>query len=305
MALDILPWQSSGIGPDGLPEMILDKGIVVLRDANCDRDDFVRFSGRIGTEFVSLEEGADRGRMGGGYSGRDTVAGVPSLFSVTGKGFSHGVPLHGELYFQEPDPPHLLWFYCQKPSSDGGETLFCDGEALFAALPRSIQQRLFGADLVYTRRLDPDVWSAHYGTADPAVAMARCQSLKTKASLNCDGSITTEFRSPAIRVRRGIPVFINNLLPFALREIHNPDQTRARVRLESGEPVPADEILEIERIAASLAEAIVWRAGDIAIVDNTRTLHGRNPILDSGREIYVRISNAGFVAEFLNGGDPL
>jgi hypothetical protein len=299
MKLDILPWGGADTGLDRVQRMVLDKGVVVLRNANCGRDDFIRLSDRVGTDFVAVEEGADRGRMGGGYSGRDIVDGIKSLFSVTGKAFSHGVPLHGELYFQQPDPPHLIWFYCQRPSRSGGQTLFCDGQSLYTALPLSIRQRLLGARLVYSRRLDADVWPAFFGTDDPAGVTAHCRIRNTGVLFNEDGSVTTKFLSPAIRLRRGGPAFINNLLPFALREIHTPDETRARVRLESGEPIPAAEILEIESIAASLTMALDWQAGDIAIVDNTRVLHGRNPVMDVEREIHVRISNAAFIGEFL------
>ncbi|HEY3488299.1 MAG TPA: TauD/TfdA family dioxygenase [Gammaproteobacteria bacterium] len=298
MSLSIFHAAGSAFDSDELQRMILEKGVVILRNGKCTRDDFIRFSERIGTDFVTIEEGAGRGRIGGGYSGRDMVDGIRSLFSVTGKGFGHGVPLHGELYFQQPDPPHLLWFYCQTPSHSGGETLFCDGEVLFAALPEAVQRRLLETELIYTRRLDTDVWPVHYGVSDPA----EIEGLgNTEISVNEDGSITTHFRSPAIRLRRGKPVFINNLLPFALREMHSPDETRARVRLGSGTAIPAAEILQIENIAASLAESIAWRAGDIAIIDNTRVLHGRNPVNDSAREIYVRISNAAFISDFLRG----
>ena len=297
---DIVYSPVSDIDPGELRRLILEKGLLVIRNDGCSRDDFMWLSNQVGEDFVTVESGKGRGEMGGGYSGRDLVDGIPSLFSVTGKAYRDSVPVHGELYFQQLEPPHMLWFYCKTPPRHGGQTVFCDGEELFAALPHSIQQRLLDSNLVYLRRMDVDVWPAYFGigTAGEIPACRRINGIEV--SLNDDGSMTTRFSSPAVRMRRGRPVFINNLLPFALREIRLPKETRASVRRESGENIPVDEVLEIERIAASLSITPEWRTGDIAIVDNTRMLHGRERVLDLDREIYVRLSNADFIRDFLH-----
>jgi alpha-ketoglutarate-dependent taurine dioxygenase len=289
--IDILPGPCSGIDAQALGRLVFEKGVVLIRNGSCRRDDFLRLSDAAGADFVCAT-GGGTGHIGGGYSGRNIVDGIPSLFTVTGKGFNHGVPLHGELYFQQADPPELLWFYCSVPPAAGGQTLVCDGQALFAALPGYLQRLLAGADLVYLRRMDAAVWPAYFGSGDAGEVAARRCSPGMEVTLNDDGSMTTRFRSPAVRMRCGVPVFINNLLPFALREIHTPAETRAQVRLGNGEALAAADVLEIERIAAPLTAMIDWQAGDILVVDNTRTLHGRAPVLDQQREIHVRLSHA-------------
>ena len=294
MELPIVHSKVSSIELEKLLQKFLVHGAVIVRGISS-HEDFISFSNRIGTDFVSLESGADKGRIGGGYSGRDSVHGIPSLFSVSGKTFGYAIPLHGELYFQLQQPPKLIWFYCKTPPRHGGQTLFCDGQELFAALPLAIQKRLLSEDLCYIRRLDADIWPEYFGMSDSTQVESYCKLKGVVTSINEDGSMTTKFRSPAVRVKDGVPSFINNLLPFALREIYSPGETRAQVRLASGARIPDEEVLQIEKIAAGLTVSLDWEVGDIAIVDNSRVLHGRTSIDDNVREIFVRLSNADFI----------
>lgn len=281
--------------------MVLECGAILLRNSSNSCSDFLLFSDSIGQEFVRQGTGEGRSRTIGGNSGRTIVDGIDSLFSTTGAGYVHPVPLHGELYFQQADPPAMLWFQCEVPPVSNGETLLCDGEALFAALPEKLQHQLADNRLAYHRQLDRSVWQSQFASTDADEVIAYCNSRGTQAWLAPDGSLRTRFCGPAIRYRAGRPVFINNLLPFALRELRTPQETRARVRMESGAQFPSESIECIERIASTFTHVLSWQKGDCVAVDNTRMLHGRNRVDGCRREIRVRMSNAGFISQALSG----
>ena len=60
-----------------------------------------------------------------------------------------------------------------------------------------------------------------------------------------------------------------------------------RYTLADGAPVTPDEIEEIREIAETVTHEINWQDGDIAILDNTRVMHGRRAIADTNRNLFI------------------
>jgi alpha-ketoglutarate-dependent taurine dioxygenase len=269
---------------------------VLLRDPNADLESFCRFSERLGEDFVTIGEGPG---IVGGNSGRRSIDGYDGLFSVSGtsdSGYGHDVPLHGELYFHHRNPPDLLWFFCEKPATSGGETLLSDGAAIYAALPEEIKSALGSREIRYERNHDEATWKRLYRTGSLVVLKKFCRDNGIALTVNPDGGVTTRFTCSALRTFQGRTVFINNLLPFALRHIREPERTRAAVCFADGERIPRAWVFAIEKIANDRAHPHAWQAGDVAVIDNRRTLHGRHAVTDPTRSIYVRMSNAGALA---------
>ncbi|MEM8955398.1 MAG: TauD/TfdA family dioxygenase [Verrucomicrobiota bacterium] len=268
-------------------------GAVLLRDQNADLAAFASFSDSLGADFVAPGEGL---RIVGGNSGRKNINGYKGLFTVSGtsqSGYGHEVPLHGELYFHSHHPPDLLWFFCKNPSQSGGETLLCDGVELFEHLPTDLQAALQTRDIEYERNHDQSTWTRLYKTDCVETLEEYCRESDIALQLNSDGGITTRFRCSPLRQKNGRTAFINNFLPFALRQMREPERTNARIRFADGETIPEPWVLAIEAVAAELSVPVAWEKGDVAIVDNHRTLHGRQAVTDPDRDVYVRMSAAG------------
>lgn len=268
-------------------------GAVLLRDPGTRVNDFMRFSDKLGSDFVSF---GGKQCIIGGNSGRQCVAGYDSLFTVSGtsnSGYGHEVALHGELYFHHHRPPELLWFFCRKPALCGGETLLCDGAELFDALPQEIRAALSRRDILYERNHDQATWKRLYCTDSVETLKSYCLDSGIDLTVHQDGGITTRFVCSPLRHQRNRTVFINNLLPFALRMIREPERTGASVRFADGETIPVDWVLTMESVANEIARPVSWQAGDIVIVDNSRILHGRRALTDSERTVYIRMSGAG------------
>ena len=59
-----------------------------------------------------------------------------------------------------------------------------------------------------------------------------------------------------------------------------------KVRLVSGRK-PPDPIADLRAATRSVTRGIRWRAGDFALIDNNRVLHGRNQTTDPARQIVM------------------
>lgn len=278
-----------------LREHLLNQGAVLLRQYSL--SDFMTLTNRYGRDFItsaSNQQSQQPQLAISGNSGRKCVQDCPSLFLATGSSLLKGLPLHGELYYQSLQPPELLWFYCVEADSPVSGTWICDGQRLFETLPSAIQDLLLQHTVVYTRTLTRDYWPKAYGTADFEALSAFLQPLGIQADIQPNGELQTRFSASPLRWSHNQPVFINNILPFGLREHEEPD-SRARVRLDDGRAIPLQTLLTIQALADRIKHEHHWQAGDILLIDNRWMLHGRGPLSAGLRQLYLRMSGAGLL----------
>ena len=57
--------------------------------------------------------------------------------------------------------------------------------------------------------------------------------------------------------------------------------------LEDGAVVSLEEIEELRDLAETCTVEINWQDGDVAVLDNTRVMHGRRAIKDKDRQLYI------------------
>ncbi len=279
-----------------IKQAMLDAGALVIRDANNTVDDFLALGASLGKNFVTQSDEGQY-RTTGASRGRNLLTSDRDMFSITANGHFHGLPLHGEFYFQDTEPPQLFWFYCQKPSLTGGHTNVCDGQQLFASLPPDVQGIFLNRSLVYTRFHTPSTWRELYRVETPEELDAFLTQQNKMVMWEADQSVWVHFEAPAVRLRDGVPVFINSFLPFALRQIHTPDQTRARVTFADGYPLGPELVEQVRSCAESLTRFVEWEQGDIALLDNTRMMHGRRELLpEEQRKVFIRLSDADFLS---------
>lgn len=270
------------------------QGYLLVRQAEHTLEDFVHLTNQWGQDFLTLtapQTGKSPRQIVGSHLGRTPLPGYDSVFLSSGQGATYPLPLHGELYYQLQSPPELLCFFCHVPPQTQGETLLCDGGALFAALPTAFQQRLQTENISYTRYSGPDWWQKDYGTSDAEALRAFLTQQGIQAEIDPETRVLkTVFTTSALRKRGDKFCFINNVIPFALRERQEPHATQSRVRFASGEPLPDAWLDSLLSAAAALQIPIRWQAGDILLIDNRRTLHGREALLEGPRTLYLRMA---------------
>ena len=55
--------------------------------------------------------------------------------------------------------------------------------------------------------------------------------------------------------------------------------------------VGQDEIEALRALAETYTHEINWQDGDIAVIDNTRVMHGRRAIVDTNRQLFIGMGN--------------
>lgn len=101
--------------------------------------------------------------------------------------------------------------------------------------------------------------------------------------MNDDGSLDYQLTVSPVR-----PSALSNGQGFAnaiLGPSHNYEPPV--YTLEDGSDVSTNEIEELRAVAETCTVEINWQDGDIAVIDNTRVMHGRRAIKDTDRQLFI------------------
>lgn len=64
-----------------------------------------------------------------------------------------------------------------------------------------------------------------------------------------------------------------------------------RYRFGDTDFVSEEDIKEMRALAETVTHEINWQDGDIAVLDNTRVMHGRRAIVDTNRQLFIGMGN--------------
>jgi alpha-ketoglutarate-dependent taurine dioxygenase len=286
------------INPAALCQAVHFAGAVLLRDSEMDIPGFMQLSDACSVNFSSY---AGAGFRGGPLHG-DAIGESSASLAVSARAQAWGVPLHGECFYQR-ERPQFLWLYCDEAPESGGQTTFARAREVFAAMPADLQKYFRELRVRYVRYLEARQWQVVLGTTAPAAIQAFCKrNGLILERLEGDGWRTT-FEAPAVCEDPLGPMFINALLLLWWGEraaeqgptnhlSGKPPGVALVVRDASEQPLPADLMQRATECAESVTREHRWQQGDIAIVDNRTTLHGRRRPRDGRRNILVRLATA-------------
>ncbi len=205
------------------------------------------------------------------------------------------IRLHHELA-QTPAHPGHLFFFCERAAARGGATALCRSDAVYERLAErhpAFVKDLETHGLIYHHVMpgedDPASsmgrsWRSTLDVEDASDAEARLSALGYAFEWRAGGALAvTSPRLPGIHVLPdGRRAFFNQLVATrAWRDDRN-DPDRA-LQLGDGRPVSLALRDEVAEITESLAIDLLWRRGDLAILDNHRVQHGRRPFEGSRR----------------------
>jgi alpha-ketoglutarate-dependent taurine dioxygenase len=284
------PGQSGSDGIDiGLVRDTLERyGAVLIRGGARDRQAFVDLTERFGIGFMEYVGGANNDRA-------SAFGQSATVLTVTGGNVDkQAIPLHGEMFYTKPRPA-TLFFGCIRPADANGQTTICDGVAFWNALPPEIQAIFAEKKLSYRRIYTDDTWKKTYKTDDIDHVRALCAQNGVEFIDRGQGHFETLHVSYAWSDHKAGRAFINSLLVWAARE-HLAKIGDSQVRFADGTPMTPELLYKVHAIGESQTLNIPWEPGMVAIVDNTRVMHGRRAYEDSGRDIIMRLSLEPLVA---------
>jgi len=268
-------------------------------------------------DFAAMMAGFEAFAQGyaGGTSDRKTVTG--QVMEATRTPPEVYIPLHQEMSYM-PVSPRLLAFYCKQPSATGGETGICDMRGLLDALPGPLRDKISHCDIDYVRNLrsaevddwraDPafrhPTWQYRFETDNRAEVAAQLQERGADFEWHDDGSLTFWTRVPGTTTHpvTGDRIYFNQMNSQVQHRLTIGEERAARieaaygqsvprpysVRFSNGEPLSEAEFMAIHTEFERRKVAFAWQAGDIMLIENRLTAHGRNPYTGS-RDVQVML----------------
>lgn len=267
----------SDIDPADLVELLPRAGYLLLRGFGADMEGFTDLVQRTSTS-TTLDPARDF------YS--EVAQKVDAGFDEVGLHTENG---------NSPFRAHLAWFFCEKAASSGSQTTVCDGYRVWDALSARARAAFRDQDIVYTRYVAESQWRAMgqhlLGVPGKDITVEQMTELAqtfpgTEVTPEEDGGVRYAFRTPAA----GKTLF-GERISFA-NSILGPSFNYDRPRITFADGTELDEALlaEISQVTGALTENLDWRDGDVAVIDNTRVMHGRRAITDPARTIYNALS---------------
>lgn len=216
------------------------------------------------------------------------------------------IALHNEMSYAARWPDYL-WFYCDLPPAQGGETPIASSSLLYERVPAEIRQAFEERGLTYRRtyhqRGDLLDWSTVFGLSEPAQVEAYCRDNDLGFEWGPQGRLVTQRRRDAV-LRHEVTgsmnwfnqahIFHSTNMPEEVRAVLLRDGTAAEdlpydTLYGDGQPIPDDHLNEVREVHADCEIAFTWQHGDVMWLDNIAAAHGRRPFAGP-RRILVAMS---------------
>lgn len=220
---------------------------------------------------------------------------TPKVFTANEAPSTFTILMHHEMA-QTPIYPSKLFFFCEQAPESGGATPVCRSDELFRILSR--RQPAFARDceakgLKYTHVMAGNdnlssgmgrSWVNTFGTDSRAGAEMRMQKLGYTWEWLDDGSCrATTPVLQAVRNVGGRKTFFNQLVAFSRSLLEKRDDASHSIRYGDDTPFDVEPLAEVAAIAEECAVDLPWQNGDVALVDNYLTMHGRRPFTGDRR----------------------
>lgn len=197
--------------------------------------------------------------------------------------------------------PLKIWFFCVQPAQQGGETPIVDCRRLYRSLNPALRERFVQKQLMYVRNYTDGLdvsWQDFFHTCDRAVVEQYCGQRGIEFEWTNTGLSTREVR-PAIaqhpktkewvffnQIQLHHPAYLDRSVRESLLALLGEAHLPRQVYYGDGTAIEDSVIEEISALYQSTTVTFSWQAGDILMLDNLLTAHGRNPYI-APRKIVV------------------
>jgi len=290
-----------------IEQALLSFGAIVWRGfALADTDDFIAMMDR----FTPYAKG-----YAGGTSNRKAIKGAAMEATRTPPHVY--IQLHQEMSYM-PDNPRALAFYCKQAPETGGETVICDMRGLLEEIPEEARHKFEQHGARYVRNLrsaDVEDWRADaelrhatwqywFDSESRDEVSAQLSERGTHYRWNEDGSLTFWNSEPAVTRHpvTGDTLYFNQL-NSQIQNAWTIGKERAdlfdrlygdhtdrpyAVAFDNGDPFTEADYLTVRGLFEARKIAFAWRAGDVMLLDNKLTAHGRHPFTGD-RDVQVML----------------
>lgn len=229
-----------------------------------------------------------------------------NIFTSTEYPANQPIFLHNENSYQKTWPMKL-YFLCAVKPEEGGETPLASCRNLLKHIPTDLRKRLEEKGFRIVRNFSPMMglnWTTVFGTEDRSVVDAYCKDSGIENEWKDDGSLrTVSFRPyPALKhpqtgeltwFNHGTFFHISTLqeeLRAVLQACLDEEDLPTNTYYGDGTSLTPEEMDSLR--AAYHKETLIfpWEKGDLLLIDNMLTAHGRQPY-KGARRILVGMSD--------------
>jgi hypothetical protein len=213
---------------------------------------------------------------------------TPRVFTANEAPASVSIFLHHEMA-QTPIYPSRLFFFCEQPAAEGGATPLCRSDVLWErlaarcpAFARDCEQKGLRYSNVMPAEDDPGSgmgrsWQSTLRATTRADAERRLRELGYSWDWLPDGCLrATTPVLPAVReLPNGRKSFFNQLIAAFQGWKDNRNDPTKSITFGDGSPLDRDAAMTAAKLGDELSFDVPWQQGDVALVDNFVTMHGR------------------------------
>ncbi|PSO55420.1 MAG: hypothetical protein BRC35_12075 [Cyanobacteria bacterium QH_10_48_56] len=279
--VELAEWASQN--REYLEKTLLQHGAILLRG----------FQTRSATDFETVAQGVCPHLFGDyGDLPRESING--QVYGATPYPAEQAIRFHNESSHMHCWP-QKLFFCCLSAAQEGGATPIVDCRRIYQQLEPEIRDRFERKGLMYARNYTEGLdvsWQDFFHTDDPSQVEEFCHAAGIEFEWKGDNCLATRQYSPAViqHPQTGEKVFFNQIqlhhiacleptTRSSLLSLFSPQDLPRHVFYGDGTPISDEEIQAVLATYEQEARRFQWQEGDIVILDNMITAHGRDPYL--------------------------
>jgi alpha-ketoglutarate-dependent taurine dioxygenase len=236
------------------------------------------------------------------YSYRSTPRHVANgrIYSSTEYPAHQSIPLHNENSYTQNWPMKLSFFAQQLPQK-GGETPIADSRKICEAMSPEVRECFVRKGLMYVRNYGTGLdlrWQEVFQTSSKAVVEGYCRKAQMEFEWIGDDQFRTRQRCQAVQLhpRTGELVWFNQAHLFHVSRLaaevrewllaaYGEQNLPRNVYFADGSAIEPEMLDEIAGVCDEKSVVFPWHEGDVLMLDNMLTAHGRKPFV--GRRTVV------------------
>jgi alpha-ketoglutarate-dependent taurine dioxygenase len=215
------------------------------------------------------------------------------------------IPLHNENSYSDAWP-RRVFFYCELPAQQGGETPIADSYRVFDRIPSDIREKFIAKKVMYVRNYGWGVdlpWQEVFQTSDRDKVELFCgehgvqvewldgERLRTRQV--CQAVAGHPDTGKMAWFNQAHLFHISSLEPAvhdALLEAFSEDELPRNACYGDGSRIADDELNAVREAYAQEEVCTPWQPEDVLLVDNMAVAHGRKPF-KGDRKIRVAMTH--------------
>jgi alpha-ketoglutarate-dependent taurine dioxygenase len=198
------------------------------------------------------------------------------------------IPLHNEMSYSR-QWPMIIGFLCIEPSPEGGETPLADSREVFAQIDPAVKEEFSRKQVMYVRNYDDDLdlsWREVFQSNSRAEVENYCSKAGMTVEWQGENGLRTSQVCQAVAKHpvTGEMVWFNQAHLFHVSSLDADVRNSLQLGNEPrnaffGDGTEIDEtaLAHIRSVYENQLVTFSWQRGDVLILDNMVTAHGRKP----------------------------